>query len=225
LGNSRGREVAILFLLSSSTVQKILSYFVLIFGFLAACGKTNAVSNGTPVTPVTPKIKPLVLWSGKTQPVGVGWVSPVDTDMSIGIEDTLGHSGNSAVAVHMAHPQTFLESGWQWSTWSDTKETNFALYDTLKISMRVDGPYKTDDLQISLSSPGDHHTTQRLSMKSYDPNLMDGYWHNFNIALKDFYTAGMPFDPAVATQIIVGTWNDNRNFTFFLDDIILTKAD
>jgi hypothetical protein len=225
LGNSRGREVAILFLFSHLTVQKKILYIVLVFGFLAACGKANTVSNGSPATPVTTIIKTLVLWSGKSQTVGVGWVSPVDTDMSIAIEDTLGHSGNSAVAVHMAHPQTFLESGWQWSTWTDTKETNFTLYDTLKISIRVDGPFRTNDLQISLSSPGNHHTTQRLSMKSYVPNMMDGDWHNLSIALKDFYTVGMPFDATTTTQIIIGTWNDKNNFTFFLDDIILTKAD
>ena len=72
--------------------------------------------------------------------------------------------------------------------------------------------------------PCDHHTTRTLSMKSYDQGLMNGYWHNLRIALKDFYATGMAFDPAATTQIILGTWNDKSNFTFFLDDITLTKS-
>ena len=121
----------------------------------------------------------------------------------------------------MAHPNTFLESGWQWSTWTEVQTTNFKAYTTLKLSVRFLGPRLPRDLHLSLASPGDHKTTERLSLKGYDAALLDGAWHDLTIPLKDFYTVNMPFDATNAFQLIFGTWNDNKDFTVLVDDIIL----
>jgi hypothetical protein len=204
-------------------MKNIFLGMVLALGVVAACQKGQASSSGVPpVQPAPPAQvppKPLILWDGESQASGVGWVSPTDSTMYAGVEDSIVHSGHAAIVIHMAHAGAFLESGWQWSTWADTKSTDLSPYDTLKLSIRVDGPRLPPDLNLSLASPGDHHTTQRLSLLHYDGGLMDHAWHDLAIPLKDFYTQGMPFDPQHAIQLIIGTWNDTGDFTFYLDDI------
>lgn len=196
---------------------------LLIFSLFYSCSKSS--DKAQPVPPVVPPVivppQPLTLWNGESAATGVGWVSPTFTDMAIATEDTSSASGTKAIAVHMAHPNFFLEAGWQWSDWTNVVSTNFSPFSNLTLSVRFAGLSLPNDLQISLASPGDHKTTQRISLKNYNANIYDGAWHQLTIPLKDFYTIGMPFDPAHAIQIILGTWNDNKDFTVMLDDIAL----
>lgn len=207
-------------------MNKLLISFLLILPVLHSCSKGSAATMPPtgPGTDTTKNNTPdsLILWNGESKQTGVGWVSPVDSSMSISTEDSVVHSGNTAVEVHMAHQGAFLETGWQWSTWVNVTSVNFLPFSSLKLAVRVTGNVP-DDLQLSLASPGDHHTTQRLSMKKYAPQLTSGEWQVLNVPLADFYSAGMAFDPKNAIQIIIGTWNDQKDFHIYLDDLTLIK--
>ena len=165
----------------------------------------------------------IILWDGEAKSTGVGWVSPVADDMAISSEKGVGTGESTGVSFRMARPNLYLESGWQWSDWSNVVTTDFKPYDILKLSVKFAGPRLPDDLSLQLASPGDHKTTQRLSLKKYEAAVLDGEWHELSIPLQDFYTDDMPFDAAHAHQLIFETWNDNKDFKVFLDNILLAK--
>ena len=195
---------------------------IVIYLFLGSCSKSSGDSAVPPVPPPPPPtVSKLVLWNGEEKSAGVGWVSPTAADMDIKTESSTGKSSSTGIVFRMAHPNLFLESGWQWSTWTNVQTTNFKPYTKLKISIKFSGPRLPGDLLLSLASPGDHKTTERLSLKHYDAAILDGAWHDLTIPLNDFYTANMPFDSAHAVQLIFGTWNDDKDFTVLVDDIIL----
>jgi hypothetical protein len=164
------------------------------------------------------------LWNGEDKASGVGWVSPASKDMEIKTAKSEGKASSTGISFRMAHQNLFLEAGWQWSTWAKVEPTDLRPYKTLKISVKFAGPRLPSDLLLSWPSPGDHKTTQRLSLKRYDAAILDGAWHDLSIPLQDFYTADMPFDVGTAIQLIFGTWNDDKDFTVIVDDIALEPA-
>ena len=63
------------------------------------------------------------------------------------------------------------------------------------------------DVSLSLASPGDHHTTERLSLRERDPKFGDGRWHRIRFQLADFKDPKGLYDPKHTIQVIFGTWN------------------
>ncbi len=191
--------------------------------FLSSCPALQAGPE-VPVPPGASAPAKLVLWDGEQKPNGVGWVSPTSTNMAIKTEKGVGKANSTGIVFRMAHPNLYLESGWQWSTWAKVETTNLKPYTRLNISVKFTGPRLPNDLHLSLASPGDHKTTQRLSLKRYDAGILDGAWHDLSIPLSDFYTPDMPFDPVHAVQVIFGIWNDDKDFTVLLDDLTLERG-
>ncbi|MEO5975972.1 MAG: hypothetical protein ABIS36_02160 [Chryseolinea sp.] len=196
----------------------MVAFSILDFIFISSCNSSD-IANSKPLSNLTSKPTKLVLWNGESNSPGVGWVSPEGDSMSIAQQDTIFRSSKNSVAIHMARHHVFLEAGWQWSAWTATVETNIKSYIKINLSVKVDGPIRPDDMMLSLASPGDHHTTQRVSLKLYDPALMDGNWHDLSIPLADLFTSDMKFDPAHAIQIIFATWNESGDFLLYLDDL------
>jgi hypothetical protein len=162
-----------------------------------------------------------VLWDGEKQAVGVGWVSPQGADMKIEVLKSGVPSRGSIIRFHAARPETFVECGWQWAPWYPNFEgTDLTAYRTIELRVRAQGPQLPGDLLFSLASPGDHHTTPRVSLKKYAKGLYDGRWHLARIPLKDLYAPEMKFEPKRTIQIILGAWNaKGGDFTVELDDL------
>jgi len=166
--------------------------------------------------------EPLVLWNGESADVGVGWTVRKKLMSIEAVTDEDAHSGDQAIVARFSHPEIFCGWGWQWFKWFPKPEgTDIRPYSTLHIALKVEGPRPPNELMLSLASPGDHHTTQRLKLKQRVPDLFASEWHAIELPREDFYTADMKFDPEHTIQVIMGTWNEDGDFAVWMDDISL----
>lgn len=161
-------------------------------------------------------VAPFTVWDGANHIKGVGWTSPLGPESSIVAGLAAAGSHTTEITYYTSKRNTFVECGWQWAPWSPPfLGTDLSRYDTLELSIRIDGPHVPhqispnlpSDVALSLASPGDHKVTERGSLKSRDPKVMDGKWHQIFIPLKSLYTSQMKFDKNHATQVILGAWN------------------
>jgi hypothetical protein len=142
-----------------------------------------------------------VLWDPKSQPVGVGWVAGKGALTAITRQKKFFEYLTS-------DENAYAEWGWQWAPWAPTFEgTDFTPYRELTVEARMTGMGLPADVTVSLASPGDHHTTERLSLQERDPKFGDGRWHRIRFCLADFKDPKGLYEPKRTIQVIFGTWN------------------
>lgn len=165
-----------------------------------------------------------VLWDGGRKAVGVGWVSPGKANLTLADVSEIHPTSSRYVRFRGVASDTYLEAGWQWAPWSPAfVGTDFTGAENLTIRIRVDGPNIPEDLTLQLASPGDHHTSERLSLKKYAPKLADGKWHPIRIRIQDFLRTPSKFDPKHTIQVIFGVWSGkNCDFTLDFTNLSLT---
>ena len=146
----------------------------------------------------------IILW-GDSKSVGVGWVANGKNSTSI---NQIREKDTRKIVFQTSAESSYAEWGWQWAPWSPNfRGTDFRSFNTLDVEFRLLGPRPPSDVSISLASPGDHRTTERLSIKSAINVIPIGKWCCIKMPLDKFPNPAGRYDAEHTIQLIFGTWN------------------
>lgn len=155
-------------------------------------------------------IEKLVLWDGSDSCPGVGWVGGQCKTGKISREKGFYRFSTSDRKV-------FAEWGWQWAPWKpEFKGTDFRPFKKVTIELRFTGTPLSNDLLLSLRSPGDHHLTKNVALQPKDQELMSGKWRKISVTLEELGSLNGKYEPDKVINLIFGTWFD-RDGSFTVD--------
>lgn len=125
----------------------------------------------TPRMPYHAFAPALAAWDGK-MPGGSGWVGPEEPGAVIRLDEP-DAEGRRVIHYHVATPNyRFASFGWQWGA-----PVELTAFDAVSFSIRVTGPKAPQELFFGFSAS----QPAPISLRDYDPDLLDGSWHTITI--------------------------------------------
>jgi hypothetical protein len=144
----------------------------------------------------------MVLWDGTSKKEAVGWISAPEAHRAF-----LRESGKTFMRFDRTAEKTFVEFGLQWAPWYPPfAGTNLTGNKFFLLDLRITGSNLPSDIGLSLASPGDHHTTARVSLAKQDAKVFDGKWHRFRIPFHEWLREPSKFERDHTIQLILGSW-------------------
>lgn len=181
---------------------------------------TEAPAHATPATAPAPGLgQRVVAWDGEQAKVGASWAHE---SSSLKPQTAESHSGDSALEFRVkSRAGIWVGAGWNWCAFkTGPYGTDITGMNTFTFWIKRKGTMA--DFQINLLCNGrefdmpEHHT-QKVSVKTYCPQLDDGQWHEVAIPLTDLkQPAG--FDASHVGELQMFSAG-NGDGSIFIDDI------
>ena len=166
----------------------------------------------------------VVVWNGESSSrggsPGAGWSVPSSKDIFLKTQSHVAHSGRSALQWRVFAKAQWAECGWEWlGWWPQSRGTDISPKKKLTFWVRVLGEHKPRDLNVALKSSDKKKQLPTVNVRRYNADYADGKWHQIKIPLKDMFNARSNFNAKKASQIFLGTWNEQADFSIYVDDI------
>ncbi|HEY4016058.1 MAG TPA: hypothetical protein VGM06_22135 [Polyangiaceae bacterium] len=138
-----------------------------------------------------------------------------------------GVGGHKGLKFH-AEGSGWIGSGWSWFDWYPaTAGSDLTPYKNLTFQVRIEASSQERapdpaNISVSLVSNGHKKSSAQALLRKYDDAFDDGRWHKIAIPIADFTSGseGADFDPKVAWEVRLSTWNpSSRDFNLYIDQI------
>jgi len=193
-------------------------FFSTISSYIAVTAPSFAQAPATQPAAVEGK---LTVWDGETAKRGAGWVGPQAGTNTIVARGPDAHSGKKSVMLR-GKGKEWIGGGWNWFGWyPDNAGTDITPYKNFSFWMKavVEGD-TTGAVNVGLNCSSTKKQSSQVDVAAYEPNALDGAWHEIIIPLADLYDDKSEFDPTTAWQIDINTWSGaERSIQVLIDDI------
>jgi len=134
----------------------------------------QAAEAARPRLPYHAFVRAVTLWDG-SEPAGTGWVSG-ETNATI-LRDEPDAAGKRPIHYRVRlNNYRYAAFGWRWAA-PPAKPLDLRNYDAISFAIRVTGPKPPEQLFFSV----DEMQPAPLSLREYEPDVLDGNWHRITI--------------------------------------------
>lgn len=176
----------------------------------AAYRATQLAEAALPKQPYHSFTPALPLWES-LRPTGTGWVGPEEPAATVRLDEA-DPQGRRTIHYHATLSNyRYAAFGWRWD-----KPFDLGAYDALSFAIKVSGPRKPQELFFGLEAA----ESTPLSLREYDPNVLDGSWHTLTVPV-DALGTGLEEIRSLAFKTFV--W-DPADFDVQLDAFTLDRA-
>lgn len=159
------------------------------------------------------------LWCS-TNAVGSGWVSEGEPGISVGLDEP-DKDGRRVIHFRASLKNyRYAAFGWNWAS-PAAKGVDLSGYGAVSFSLRVAGTNRPQELFFGISET----QPAPLSLRDYDPDLLNGSWRRIVIPLKalKWNAAGEELRNVRGFTFMTFVW-DKAEFEVLLDDLALERA-